>query len=510
MPRDERYFEAMYPDSAARIRALTAGTRAHVTPGAYAQNGHGGVALLDIAAPPLQGSRSFPHQALPIGVWSYLFDVARTYGVEPEMAGVPLLVCLGAAIGNSRRILLKPGYSESALLWAVLVARPGSVKTPVLMDVAEPLREYERYLDEQNGRRQADYEHSLSVWETARRDTRGERPTAPVAQRSIVHEPTMEELAHILADNPRGLLLLQDEITGWVRGMNQYKAKGSDRSRWLSIWSSVEFSVDRRSEHGKPLRVWQPFVGVTGGIQPDLLHELRPMGTGDDGFLDRLLFSWPEDRVRRWTEATIDPFTRDRYRQIVLRLLALEMEPDAQERLRPKRIPLREDAKALWVERYNAHRDEMMVQSFDPRLHGAWAKLDSYAARFALIVHCARAAAEECEDDALDTESVEGAWSLVDYFKAGARRAYSRFEQSETDLCVSELIAWVRGMGASEVTLRDAMRARRRGFGSASSGQGIFAAAADRGYGRVESKPQPNGGKTIVSLVLSEESAPMS
>ena len=63
-------------------------------------------------------------------------------------------------------------------------------------------------------------------------------PTPPA--RLIVVDATVESLAPLLEDNPRGLLMTQDEGVAWVRGMGQYKGgRGGDRQFWLSNWSGL-------------------------------------------------------------------------------------------------------------------------------------------------------------------------------------------------------------------------------------------------------------------------------
>ena len=99
----------------------------------------------------------------------------------------------------------------------------------------------------------------------------------PKMARAWLNDATVEALARRLAENPRGCLLWRDELSGWAQSMNSYKGgKGSDRQFFLSLWSSMATAVDRVSEVN-PLILDQPFLAITGMIQPDtveaLLHE---------------------------------------------------------------------------------------------------------------------------------------------------------------------------------------------------------------------------------------------
>src|SRR5262249_34979497 len=115
---------------------------------------------------------------------------------------------------------------------------------------------------------------------------------------------TSEALADLLGQNPRGLLLHRDELTGWARAMNQYKGgKGDDREAFLSSWSGEPISINRKGRH---LYVARPFLSVSGNLPPDMLSELNDEQGREDGFVHRLLLSWPEAMPGGWSEAEPD------------------------------------------------------------------------------------------------------------------------------------------------------------------------------------------------------------
>ena len=93
----------------------------------------------------------------------------------------------------------------------------------------------------------------------------------------------------MLAGNPRGVTMYQDELSAWLLGMNQYKSGGNDEENWISSWSGVPIIVDRKGQDGEiPIMARRPFASVTGGIQPDKLHLLRRFVEVRDGFIDRV------------------------------------------------------------------------------------------------------------------------------------------------------------------------------------------------------------------------------
>ena len=107
-----------------------------------------------------------------------------------------------------------------------------------------------------------------------------------------------------MGNNPRGIIRLSDELTGFIRTMNLYHGgHGADRQFYLSAWSGSAAQVDRQSL-AKPILIPNPQVVITGGIQPDLLSTLEDERGRDDGFIDRFLFTFPKPTGRREWDAS--------------------------------------------------------------------------------------------------------------------------------------------------------------------------------------------------------------
>lgn len=95
----------------------------------------------------------------------------------------------------------------------------------------------------------------------------GDSPAEPQLPRLSVGDVSTEALTPLLAANPRGLLVVRDELAGWLRGMDEHHAgRGGDRQWWLSAWSGVPVEVDRvgRGHVQAP----HPYVSVVGGTVP--------------------------------------------------------------------------------------------------------------------------------------------------------------------------------------------------------------------------------------------------
>src|SRR5262245_18934972 len=97
-------------------------------------------------------------------------------------------------------------------------------------------------------------------------------------RRVISTNYTTEALAPMLEVNPRGFLIVHDELIQWVRSMDAYKS-GSDRGDrqfWCSVWSAESGAIDRRKDFERgPIIVRRPHLSVVGGLVPAKLATLR-------------------------------------------------------------------------------------------------------------------------------------------------------------------------------------------------------------------------------------------
>ena len=96
------------------------------------------------------------------------------------------------------------------------------------------------------------------------------RPAAvsdePHVPRLFVNDATVERLGVILAGQPRGGLLIRDELAGWLTGMNRYNGGGSDRPFWIEAYGGRGFTVERVTR--APVRIDHLSIGIVGVLQP--------------------------------------------------------------------------------------------------------------------------------------------------------------------------------------------------------------------------------------------------
>ena len=394
----------------------------------------------------------FPTDALPRSAQRLVEESAKAIGCPPDAIALSALVALASAIGNSRVIQPKRSWTESATLFGAVIAAPGEKKTPAIAAATDPARRLENKLQRNHETELDEHARELRAYELEKRDATkaGEPapppPREPQAERTRVNDTTVEALMPILKANPRGLLLERDELVGWVKGMDQYKAggKGNERQFWLSVWSNQPASVDRKGQQG-PVSVLRPFIGVVGAIQPDVLGELAE--NREDGMLERFLFVYPRPLNSLWTEDDVSEGARVAYGDLYHRLRSLSMQKDEDGDPIPVPVTFSPEAKEIYVDVYNQHRKETALAGFPRYLQGVWAKLEAYTLRLTLILACCRFA-EDGAAQRVEAGDVLKAVKLTDYFKGQARRVFGAlYGFDEKKRLLEDVCRFVTGHG---------------------------------------------------------------
>ena len=460
----------------------------------------------DRPAARIERFQPFPTDALPEPIRGFVEGGAKSIGCDPSYLALPMLTALGAAIGNTRRILLKHGWSAPAIIWTAIVGESGTAKSPAFNVVMRPIRERQRTALEPHAevmrQHEADlayHDKALSAW---KRDKKTDeppptKPNEPQAERFVVSDTTIEALAPLLLANPRGLLMARDELAGWIGSFDRYSGgKGSaDAAQWLSMYDGESIIIDRKTGNARTIYVPMASVSVCGGIQPAILH--RALGTEhrESGLLARILLTCPPRQPKRWTEADIDPKAEAEIARLVDRLYELQPTLGDDDELRPVVVGLTPDAKAVWKAYFNAHGQEQVDLAGE--LSAAWSKLEEQPSRLALVIHFARWAADDPDlqsPDAIDAQSIAAAVKLAQWFKNEARRVYAMLSESDAHRDQRRLIEWIERKGGS-VTVRDVQQGNRQ-YRTACDAEAALAELAKAGCGCWQEAPTtPKGGR---------------
>ena len=222
-----------------------------------------------------------PHVEYPLGVWpgqvaEFIEQTASSVCVAPEAVGTCVLAVAASVIGRTRWLDVKGegGWIERPGIYAGLVGDVSRRKSPALRAAKAPLEAIHK-------ERAASWQREHELWE----ETPGKTPE-PQLESPLMKDVTTEVLALALKAHPRGVVMVADELVGWLNSMGQYKGgKGNDRQRWVEAWNGDLLDVFRVSR--KRIVVENPCVSVIGGVQPDVFAGLTAVR---DGLAERFLY----------------------------------------------------------------------------------------------------------------------------------------------------------------------------------------------------------------------------
>jgi hypothetical protein len=460
--------------------------------------------------------RPFPVEVLPEPVRTFVTAGAAAIGCDPSFVALPTLTVLASAIGNTFRIELKSGWTEPACLWTAVVGASGTLKTPAvdlplksLRDAqAEAIKDYESQI-EQHEKDMANYEAQLRDWRGKKPRERGDpprKPKAPIPINYLVGDVTVEGLAPILAENPRGTLLVRDELAGWIGSFDRYAkgGKGGDSAHWLSMHAGKFAKIDRKTGTPRTIFIPRALVSVTGGIQPEVLNRVLGREHRENGLAARLLLTYPPRKPRVWTEAEIDPALERKFGGLVLGLMLLQPGTDEKNDPTPRIVRLGPAAKRAWVKFFNAHAREQVELLGDEA--AAWSKLEGYAARFALIIHLVRKMAGDptlVDPDHIDEQSIEAGIALSQWFGYETRRVYALLSESDAVRAHRGLIELIERRGG-RITARQLQQSDRH-LGTSEAAERVLQELVDAGVGDWQPvPPAAKGGQPTRVFVLAD------
>jgi hypothetical protein len=415
---------------------------------------------------------------LPIEVFGpawgdWITAAADAAACPTDYVAAPLLAITLVLIGHARWAQATPGWSEPPHLWVGGVGDSGDGKSPgadcLFRDV---LPEIER-------RMVADYPDRLREWRASVQfekaaDQRWEedvraaqkrgapaplppvRTTGPEPQspRLRQNDVTIEKVASLLAmAAPKGVLIVRDELAGWIGGMTAYNDAG--RAFWIEAYGGRPYRVER-VKHPEPIVIPRLAVAVYGTTQPEKLGLL--MRGADDGLLARILWTWPDaisSKLGKQVPAAQWAVTAmDRLRELDLQT------GDAPS---PIMVPLSDQAR-LMIETFG-HEMQESQHAAGGLLRSALGKARGQALRLALVLEFLW----WCGEDGMNAPPTQisarafaaAAQLMADYFASMAERVYGDAAVTERERGAATLARWVLANRSTELHVRHLQREMR-------------------------------------------------
>jgi len=396
----------------------------------------------------------FDFALLPESLRPWAEDICERVQCPPDFVAAGIMASLAAVIG--RKVGIRPqsrtDWTVVPNIWALVVGRPGVLKSPALDAALAPLNRLVAKANEDHTGADAEYRKEQAVaklraeaGEKAARKKLAENPDADVSALLAVDEPdtptlkrykandtSPASLGELLRQNANGLLVYRDELVSLLKGLDR-EDQAEGRGFYLTAWNGDSPYTFDRIGRGLNLNIEAICLSILGGTQPGRLAEyIRHAvkgGAADDGLIQRFgLLVWPDTGgtwkdVDRWpdTDAKNQAFkVFDYLDKIDPATIGAAQDTDLDGN--PDGLPyLRLDAGGL--ELFQEWRFELETRlrggDLPPALESHFAKYRKLIPALALIIHLA----DEGSGPVTEKATLQAlAWG--DYLETHARRAY--------------------------------------------------------------------------------------
>lgn len=397
----------------------------------------------------------FPIEVFPPVMSDYLNEVAESLGTPVDFPALSAMTVAASEIGNSRSLYIKDGYYESCRMYSLLVGDVGSSKSQALSIPAKPLRDRHHQWVHDYREQLEDYRIQLEEWELAKKKAikKGnvysiKPPDKPTLRQNHVDNYTIESLGSSMNENPRGMIVIKDEATGWLAQMNAYRGgRGDDRQFYLSCFTGQHTKVSRKNApDGLPIVLENPFLNILCTVQPALLYTFCDQGASFDGLIERFLFAYPDETLMPFfSEAGISNSVHQRWTSLCDKLTLLEGTKENSGSV-PVICQFTPNGKACWFDSINNKLiKETHDFDFPNGLKPYWAKLRMYYARFALLLTLIHNAAKDSPEyqPYVNEKITDHAWLLIRYFQSTYRRVYRQLSLDRVGQQAKHISKWL-------------------------------------------------------------------
>ena len=398
----------------------------------------------------------FDMALFPSTLRASLLDVSRRMSCPPDWPAVSLLVTLGSLIGNRcgiRPKQLDTSWLEVPNLWGAIVAEPSSLKTPALNAALMPLQRLEDAARKEFDQNIRLHEAAAEVLKArkeaikkklAKAADKGdeselqrlqiglaelEAVEAPKARRYIVNDTTVEKLIELQNQNPHGLLVFRDELTGLLMSWEKHGREG-DRQFFLEAWTGTsEYRSDRIGRGS--LYVPRCCLAVLGGIQPDRLAQYlhQTLHGGNDGMTQRFsLLAWPDPVRYNYVDEVPDLSGQLDVVELLRRLDQFDPVQLGATLLTENAIPsfqFSATAQEVFVSWLIAWQRDLEATDEAPALVQHLAKYRKLYPALALLFHLIQVVGGQAASGPVSFEAAKLAGQWCTYFAAHAQRVYT-------------------------------------------------------------------------------------
>ena len=459
---------------------------------------------LDLTLKPVE---TIDDDCLPQVLVDWLRPASKVIGCPFDFLVLSAVVMTGTLIGSRLRVkpLENSDWFVVPNLYAGLVGLPSTKKTPALDETRKPILEIQCQARDEYKMLFKDYELELKFYEkdshkilkesVTKEDYKRKiedcpQPDKPLLRRLETNDITASKLIQFLSENPNGMMLFRDELTGWLKSLEAEYDKSS-RPFFLELWKgAINYELARVD--GREIQLTSGTLSIIGGVQPSKLQRYVTEAysfDNSDGFLQRFMFAYPDIQKGNGkpTKAEYDAM-RTGYAKAnkILNQISeyvfngrvtgangdkfhiVKFDFDAQKTVDQWQSEVEDAAKSLEVE------DE----AFSSFLY----KLPKSCFAIALIFHCLENISKSSFPDEITNKTALKAISYTEVLISHARRVFALGENQIYALAQVLIGKIKKGELAPGFKARNVMRKQWSGLRSKETVQDVLKLLSDYGY----------------------------
>jgi putative DNA primase/helicase len=421
-------------------------------------------------------------EMLPDSIGGFVSDAATRLQIPPDYLAVAVIAVVAGVMGGKYRIHPKQNddWLVTPTVWAGLIGPPSTMKSACMSAASKPLQELEEELAKAHKEAQDYYQCDAELAEIHLKQIKKEASalygedrekavqtfrdaaftdTPPTRRRYYINDATVEKLGEIMSENPNGLILIRDELSGLVAKLLQEEHQ-ADRTFYLECFEgNSSFTWDRITRG--TVEALNCILSIVGGIQPSriapIIHSAIN-GQIDDGFIQRFQFAvWPDvSKKWKWVDQTPDEEAYASYRDALRQLHEL---PGANAEEQDCHLRFSKSAQALYITWTEKIQAEIHSDQLHPVMQSHLAKLPKTIAGLALLFELLDGGRSK-----VGKAATARAILWADYLLSHAERLYSLV--AGQGMTGAKLILARRGKLPEFITARDVQRKSWAGLSS--------------------------------------------
>lgn len=216
----------------------------------------------------------FQFDEVPQPIARFAYEVSQATGFDHSGLIHSAVSAAAAIIDDRYQLEARRGWPVSARIWGVLIASSAAGKTPTIRFSTNPIKHI----------------HAAEVarWQKNIKEKDippNEREGVPARYTS---DATIAALSERLKDNPRGILMLTEEFSSWIGGIDSSN-KGEaaqNKGAWLQLRDGGPQQIDRINRGPITIENWG--ASVLAACTPDgLAKQMKEMP--EDGLIQRFI-----------------------------------------------------------------------------------------------------------------------------------------------------------------------------------------------------------------------------